>query len=461
MIDLYSQTDRVRKLNSLDGYLGESEGVVYVMSRDQRVYDNHALQYAQQVATRAQLPLYVLFVVYDKPVARRAQEHFIFMLEGLEQVASQLKQFNIGFILRLGDPVYEVFAVAQQVNAAAIVLDANPLRGPRRMAEQVAAKALCPVYAVDTHNIVPLAVASAKQEIAARTLRPKINRLLAHWVDDSARVKSHPFMPILSGLSLDFGVVWQRIGEKYKRNGTDVSRFPSGETAGALALKKFLSDRLVGYETSRNDPTQDGLSELSPYIHFGQLSSQAVVRAVLQEMARNGLAEAGGRALVEELVIRKELSDNFCYYNEFYDSLRGAPEWAQRTLAKHWDDRREYTYSQDQFETAATHDEAWNAAQRQLTRTGKMHGYMRMYWAKKVLEWSADPDEALRVLLYLNDFYSLDGGDPNGYVGILWSVAGLHDRPWGERPIYGTVRSMVYTGLKRKFDVMAYISKYS
>jgi deoxyribodipyrimidine photo-lyase len=161
------------------------------------------------------------------------------------------------------------------------------------------------------------------------------------------------------------------------------------------------------------------------------------------------------------MIVRKELADNYCYYNGKYDSLEGAPEWAQRTLAKHAADPREFIYTLEQFKNAETHDEAWNAAQLQLTRTGKIHGYMRMYWAKKVLEWSKTPDEALTTLLYLNDFYHLDGGDPNGYVGILWSVAGLHDRPWGERPVYGVIRSMVYGGLKRKFNIQAYIEKYN
>ena len=156
------------------------------------------------------------------------------------------------------------------------------------------------------------------------------------------------------------------------------------------------------------------------------------------------------------MVVRKELSDNWCYYNQNYDNLKGAPQWAQNTLAKHASDPREFLYSLKQFEVANTHDPAWNAAQKQMTTTGKMHGYMRMYWAKKVLEWTESPGQAIDFLIRLNDLYSLDGGDPNGYAGIMWSIAGVHDRPWGERPIYGKVRSMVYGGLKRKFDISAY-----
>ena len=198
---------------------------------------------------------------------------------------------------------------------------------------------------------------------------------------------------------------------------------------------------------------------MSPYLHFGQISSLRIVLEARKALDKNSNLQADYDALFEELVVRKELSDNFCYYNQNYNSLSGAPEWAQKTLAKHSSDKREFVYTKEQFENAQTHDEAWNAAQRQLRATGKIHGYMRMYWAKKVLEWSKTPEEAHDTLLFLNDFYSIDGGDPNGYVGILWSIAGLHDRPWGERPVYGTIRSMVYSGLKRKFDVNQYINQ--
>jgi deoxyribodipyrimidine photo-lyase len=186
------------------------------------------------------------------------------------------------------------------------------------------------------------------------------------------------------------------------------------------------------------------------------LASITAVRAVMERVVKQLSLQRDADAFIEEIVVRKELSDNFCLYSKDYTSLAAAPEWAKVTLHKHANDPREYIYSKKQFEEAQTHDPAWNAAQNELRNTGKMHGYMRMYWAKKVLEWSATPKEALQTLIYLNDFYSIDGGDPNGYVGILWSVAGVHDRPWGERPIYGTVRSMVYNGLKRKFSITEY-----
>ena len=159
--------------------------------------------------------------------------------------------------------------------------------------------------------------------------------------------------------------------------------------------------------------------------------------------------------------MRRELSDNFCYYNDHYDSLQGASDWARNTLEKHSSDPREHVYTFDEFEQAQTHDAAWNAAQRQLTSTGKIHGYMRMYWAKKFLEWTEQPKTALKWAIKLNDRYSIDGQDPNGYVGCMWSITGVHDRGWTERDIFGKIRYMNFNGLKRKFDIEAYIEEYS
>lgn len=169
----------------------------------------------------------------------------------------------------------------------------------------------------------------------------------------------------------------------------------------------------------------------------------------------------GINALLEEMIVRKELADNFCFYNPHYDRLEGAKEWAQTTLNDHRNDPREFIYTKQQFEHAQTHDPAWNAAQLQLRSSGKIHGYMRMYWAKKILEWSETPEGAIATAIYLNDHYSIDGGDPNGYNGIMWSIAGVHDRPWTERDVFGKIRYMNYAGLKRKFDIQSYIDRQS
>lgn len=228
-----------------------------------------------------------------------------------------------------------------------------------------------------------------------------------------------------------------------------------GEDEALRVLQSFITRKLDRYETERNDPLKDCQSNLSPYLHFGQISPQRVAL----EVKRSSASEPAKEAFLEELVVRRELSDNYCYYTPNYDSFEAFPEWARKTLNDHRADRRSYLYSQEELETGATHDDLWNAAQRQMTIRGKMHGYMRMYWAKKILEWTASPEDALSVALHLNDRYELDGRDPNGYTGVAWSIGGVHDRPWGERKIFGKIRYMSYNGCAAKFNVKRYIEE--
>ncbi len=417
--------------------------VLYVMSRDQRVLDNHALLAAQKHALAKKLPLAVVFCLLPK-TGIRAREHYGFMLKGLREVEASLATLNIPFMMLIGSAYERLGGVFYHVKPDAVYFDFNPLRGPQKLQKALANDANFPCYVVDAHNVVPIWVASQKMEVGARTLRPKIHRLLATYLVEPERPQMHPYAwvgPVIELALLDAHV--KEVLKALRSNGTK-SMFESGETAARKAFERFKNSGLKTYAEDRNNPTKDGLSNLSPYLHFGQISSLRVA------------LEASNETLIEEMIIRKELSDNWCYYNENYDKLEGGPQWAQNSLAKHASDTREFLYTIEEFAAAKTHDPAWNAAQKQLTATGKMHGYMRMYWAKKVLEWSASPRQAIEILIYLNDFYSLDGGDPNGYTGIMWSVVGVHDRPWGERPVYGVIRCMVYTGLKRKFDVAAY-----
>ncbi len=456
---------RIRKLNDTP-VLDSKTCVLYVMARDQRVRDNHALAAAQAKALELGVPMAVVFCLQPK-TGYRAREHYQFMLEGLREVEQTLMKYNIPFMMLIGDARERLEGVFYHLKPVAMYFDFHSLRGPLRLHSEIAQKAACAVFEVDTHNIVPAWQASDKQEIAARTLRPKIHRLLAEWLsDEAAQIRDHPHDWLSQTQSNTIQTMKQlqplidELLAGVQQNGSDISRFVPGEKAAESALKAFLTERLKGYSDNRNKPSVDGQSELNPYLHYGQLASGRVVRAVEAVASKYPSLRQDADTLIEELVVRKELSDNYCLHNQDYDKLAGAPQWAQTTLAKHADDPREFVYSRRQFEAAATHDTAWNAAQRQLVRSGKIHGYMRMYWAKKVLEWSDSPQEALETLLYLNDFYHIDGGDPNGYVGILWSIAGLHDRPWGERSVYGVVRSMVYGGLKRKFDITAYENQW-
>ncbi len=449
-------TTRIKQLNDRM-VLKNDTCVLYVMARDQRLRDNHALAAAQAKALELQVPFAVVFCLQPS-TGIRAREHYDFMLSGLREVEQELAKQGIPFMMLIGKAHERLLGAMHHLKPAAVYFDFNPLRGPMRLHQAIADGADCAVYEVDTHNIVPARVASDKQEYGARTLRTKIHRLLPDSLADEAdAVLQHPYK--WPGVIRPMQTLQQLIDELLagvRSNGSDISRFKPGEKAADVALADFIRSRLRGYAENRNDPSVDGQSELNPYFHYGQMASATAVRVVMTAAAADGPLQKDADAFIEEVVIRKELSDNYCFYNQDYDKLAGAPQWAQKTLADHADDPREITYSKQQLEKADTHDPAWNAAQRQLTRSGKMHGYMRMYWAKKVLEWSSSPQEALDTLLYFNDFYHIDGGDPNGYVGILWSIAGLHDRPWAGRPIYGNVRSMVYGGLKRKFDIVAY-----
>jgi deoxyribodipyrimidine photo-lyase len=330
------------------------------------------------------------------------------------------------------------------------VKDFDPLRIKCQWTEEVIKKIRIPLFEVDAHNIIPCWIASPKQEFAAYTIRPKIKRALPDFLDEFPELKKHP----VSWQGKITKTDWSGIQKTLRvDNIPEVDWIRPGEKQALLMLKTFLGKKLPSYTVKRNDPAFDGQSNLSTYLHFGQLSAQRVALDV-----ENALADKASRdAFLEELIVRRELSDNFCFYNKDYDNFNGFPAWAKKTLNEHRRDKRIFLYTTEQFEHAQTHDELWNAAQMEMVKRGKMHGYMRMYWAKKILEWTESPEKAMEIAVYLNDRYELDGRDPNGYTGIAWSIGGVHDRAWNERPIFGKIRYMSYNGCKSKFDVKKYI----
>jgi deoxyribodipyrimidine photo-lyase len=440
---------RVRLLNSK----AERKGpVIYWMSRDQRVNDNWALLYAQQKALEKEEPLIVLFCLVPRFLDATLR-HYSFMLEGLREVEGRLQELNIGFVLISGQPEAEITGFMNQVKAGVLVTDFSPLRVARGWKQRVSQTIDVAGFEVDAHNIVPCWEASEKQEYAAYTIRPKINRLLPEYLVDIPLPVKHPFKTFKFDQPTDWSAANRSL--KADSNFASVENFTPGEAAAKEAMADFIEDRLPYYSNLRNDPTADGQSGLSPYLHFGQLSAQRLAYEVKKEAGKT----PAGADFLEELIVRRELSDNFCYYNDQYDLTEAFPNWAKATLKVHLGDRREYLYSLEQFEKAQTHDDLWNAAQNEMVIRGKMHGYLRMYWAKKILEWSSSPEEALKTAIYLNDRYSLDGRDPNGYAGIAWSIGGVHDRAWPERPIFGKIRFMSYKGSKSKFNIQKYIEK--
>ena len=432
----------------------ETKGpVIYWMSRDQRVHDNWALIYAQQLAIEKKLPLVVIFNLVPDFLEATIRQYG-FMLRGLQQVEIELIQFNIPFFLLTGKPEVSIPEFIKEKNASFLICEFDPLKIKRIWKKEIAKKIEIPFFEVDAHSVVPCLVASNKTEFGAYTIRPKIHKLLPEFLDEFPRIKKMKKNDSISNDKID----WEKVRGNLKVNQEvkEVDWITPGEKAAASVLKDFLENRFDVYAEDRNDPNKNALSNLSPYLHFGQISAQRVALTVQQFYPDHPSA----KTFLEELIVRKELSDNFCYYNKNYDSFDGFHEWAQQALNDHRKDKREFIYSLKEFELAKIHEDLWNAAQLELVHIGKMHGYMRMYWAKKILEWSKSPEEALRIAIYLNDKYELDGRDPNGYTGCAWAIGGVHDRAWAERPVFGKIRYMNRNGAMRKFDVFKYVKRY-
>jgi deoxyribodipyrimidine photo-lyase len=433
---------RARKLFQAEKQKGP---VVYWMSRDQRVNDNWALLFALELAQKNNSPMAVAFCLSPQFLGATSRQ-YNFMLQGLKEVEQSLKHLKIPFFLIHGNPEKEIPYFLNDNDACTLVSDFSPLRINKDWEKKVAEQVEFPFYEVDAHNIVPAWIASPKQEWAAYSFRPKAHRLLAEFLEEFPAIQKHPF-PWKADVEND----WQAAERSVKADAfSKVDWIEPGEREAKDRLAYFINEKLSRYDSDRNDPTLEGQSNLSPYLHFGQISAQRVVLQVLATMQEPS-------SFLEELVVRRELADNFCYYNSHYDSFDGFPNWAKETLREHQKDRREYIYTQKEMEAAQTHDDLWNAAQMEMVHKGKMHGYLRMYWAKKILEWTQSPQDALQVAIYLNDRYELDGRDPNGYTGIAWSIGGVHDRAWKERAIFGKVRYMSYKGASNKFDIKAYI----
>jgi deoxyribodipyrimidine photo-lyase len=438
---------RIRFIRSDTGHSGP---VVYWMSRDQRVKDNWALLFAQDIAVAQRMPLAVIFCLAPHFLNATIRQYG-FMMKGLEELETTLREKHIPFYLVTGFPEQQIPAFIEKYRVGALVTDFDPLRIKRQWKESVAKSIAIPFYEVDAHNIVPCWMASPKQEYGAYTFRSKIRKCLRDFLEDFPVVKKQLFHWKYRVPHIDWAGAIQAL--PVERGVPEVHWMIPGEKGGQKVLKKFLQRKLSLYGEKRNDPAQQAQSHLSPYLHYGQVSAQRVALEVLKSDAERGTRES----FLEELIVRRELADNFCFYNAHYDRFAGFPQWAKKTLNEHRNDVRRYLYPPEVFEKAGTHDDLWNAAQREMVKRGKMHGYMRMYWAKKILEWTESPEKALEIAIYLNDRYELDGRDPNGYAGISWSIGGVHDRAWNEREIFGKVRFMSYNGCRSKFDIKAYI----
>jgi deoxyribodipyrimidine photo-lyase len=442
------QPERITALNDRETRQGEY--VLYWMQAAQRAQWNHALEYAADRANELKRPLVAAFgLTADFPEAN--MRHYHFMLQGLSETQAALAKRGIRLVVRAESPVTYVPKLAKK--AALVVVDEGFLRVQRHWRAEVAENVACKMEEVETNLIVPVEEAAEKENFSAGTFRPRIKKKLDAYLVPLKQRKLGKKSLDLKLKGLDLGDIEKVVKDlKADTSVGPVAGFAGGAKEAERRLRHFIRHTLERYDTERNDPNADGVSNLSPYLHFGQISPLQIALEV------RDAGGPGADAFWEELIVRRELSFNFVYYNEQYDSYEALPPWALRTLNYHARDKREYLYSFEEFETAATHDPYWNAAQQEMVLAGKMHGYMRMYWGKKILEWSASPQEGFRIALALNNKYELDGRDPNGFAGVSWCF-GKHDRAWAERPVFGKVRYMNAAGLKRKFDADAYVKK--
>ncbi|XP_056149481.1 CPD photolyase [Lampris incognitus] len=455
--DLKFNPKRLRFVSESHKLKQSSAGVLYWMSRDHRVHDNWALIHAQKLAVAEKLPLHICVCLFAPKSKLSTIRHYSFMLKGLEEVAKECQALDIQFHLLHGAAGEVLPGFVSDQGFGAVVTDFSPLREPLQSLEDVKKKlaADIPFIQVDAHNVVPCWLASNKLEYSARTIRGKITKLLPEFLTEFPLVDKHPYTATRTAKPVDWDKALASL--QVDKAVGEVEWAKPGAAAGMAMLESFIDMRLKQFATQRNDPNSVALSQLSPWIRFGQLSPQ---RAAIEVQQGGKNAGESVSSYIEELVVRRELTDNFCFYNKKYDSVKGANEWAQKTLKDHAKDPRPYIYTCEQLEKSKTHDKLWNAAQYQMVTEGKMHGFLRMYWAKKILEWTSSPEEALSIALYLNDRYELDGQDPNGFVGCMWSICGIHDQGWAERPIFGKIRYMNYKGCLRKFDVASFERKY-
>ncbi len=465
---------RIRKINNCS-YPINPKSVIYIMSREQRVNDNYGIKALLLHAKNKNLVPIVIFNLYTD-IKLRSQNQILWMIDNLKSIEKILNNLGVQFIVNIIDQINKSDQISKEAlkyRPDSIYLDCHVLKGPRNLNENIGQLTNLPVYEVDSRNIVPVWISSTKEEYQASTFRPKIVKLLDKFVVDDFTDDFPNFRNVNNNND------WEKIENIVKKFYPNrIQNLPiSGYKTANDVMNEFLNNKIFKYLELKNNPTIQAQSGLSPYLHFGQISSLRVVLNCVSIANKFGMnidftdlikpenknfseEKRSVLAFLEEIIVRRELADNFCFYNPNYNNKNCAKDWSKKNIEKHKYDKREYIYGFDQLESARTHDEAWNACQNEMITTGKMHGYMRMYWAKKILEWTPDVESAIEYAIKLNDMYELDGTDSNGYTGIMWSIVGIHDRPWFERPIFGNLRYMSYEGLRRKFDIDKYIHNF-
>ena len=385
----------------------KSGNILYLCEREIRAKDNFALQFAIQKSKELNSQLKI---VHPQIIYEYAKKQ-IFIDNQIEQAKKLFNKLNLDFEIT-NQSSQEII---KDLEPAILIIDFNPI-----LKRDYLKNLSCKIYEIDGHNIIPARFVSNKQEYSAATLRNKIYKDIYTFL-------------------------------------TEIEALTKEKVEADLVLEDFIKNKLQCYSEFRNHPDKRNTSGLSKYLNLGFISSQRVALQVI----KSNSSTLNKEAFLEELIVRKELADNFCLYATNFKNFSSTPNWAKNSLNQHKYDLRIYTYSLQELESAKTHDRLWNATQTQLIKEGFIHSYLRMYWAKKILEWTLTPDEALKIAIYMNDRYAYDAPSTNGYVGILWALAGLHDRAFSDYPVSGKIRRMTYDSIKRKYDLSEYINKYT
>ena len=447
------QGERVRVLNDVEPD-GEGRYVLYLLQQANRARFNPALELAIEEANRLKLPVVACFGLLDgkSGFPEANARHYAFLLQGLAEAKAGLEKRGIAFVMRKASPAKVAIDLADE--AALLVLDRGYLAIQKAWYAEIGKQVRRRIVQVEGDVVVPVETASNKHEFAARTLRPKLNRLWDTFIEDlKPRPVKHKADTLGLKSEIDVSDPDAVLAEmSLDREVGPVKRFAGGEGEARKRLKAFLKDGFEGYGAGRNKPEAAAASHMSPYLHFGQISPVEIALAIRE--AKAGDDDDRG-AYLEELIVRRELAMNHVFYTKGYDEYdKAVPDWARKTLADHAKDERPHAYTEKQLAAGETHDHYWNVAMREMRETGYMHNQLRMYWGKKILEWSPSPKEGFARTLRLNNRYFLDGRDANSFTNVAW-VYGLHDRPWQQRKVFGTVRYQSENSLK-KFDAKSY-----
>ncbi|MGM0378725.1 MAG: deoxyribodipyrimidine photo-lyase [Bacillota bacterium] len=447
--------DRLNDLNNKK-LIKENDYIIYWMQNAQRIKYNFGLKRAREMSKTFEKPIIVFFSLGSSFFIQNKRKLY-FLLEGLLDIKEKLKDLNIKMIIDYSKVSKNLLDLAN--NSICLITDKGYLRVEKKLNLKVSKNVTCKVIIAESNLVVPVEIASQKQEYAAYTLRKKLLSKVDNYLKDFEPIKKQN---LNLNLDFDFNINlnskkdFKEISKKLKVENVIPSKLYKGGPEEAIKkLNHFIKNNLDKYEEFANDPVKDITSRLSPYLNYGHISPIYITKKILD------LQKTFEHDFLEQIIVRRELAYNFIYFNKFYDKSLSKilPNWCQKTMDEHIDDKRKYDYSLDILENSKTHDVFWNACQNELKNTGLMHNYMRMYWGKKVLEWSDNYQNAFDNLVLLNDKYAIDGFSPNGYTGISWCF-GKHDRAWKERDIFGKIRYMNANGLKRKFDIQKYVDKY-